>query len=73
MALGALAAWVAIRRAETRAAIDDEYDMIAVAVAAAVLVALPIAEDSANVYAGLAGGAVGALAGLAAVALRPAD
>jgi membrane associated rhomboid family serine protease len=73
MALGALAAWFEIRRAETRAAIDDEYDAVAVAVAAAVLLALPIAEDSANVYAGLAGGAVGALAGLAAVALRPAD
>jgi membrane associated rhomboid family serine protease len=73
IALGALAAWFVIRRAEARAAIDDEYDVIAVAVAAAVLLALPIAEDSANVYAGLVGGAVGALAGLAAARLRPAE
>lgn len=70
IALGALAAWFAMRRAEAHAAIDQEYDPIGVAVAAAVLLALPIFESTADVFAGLAGGAVGGLAGLAAAALR---
>jgi membrane associated rhomboid family serine protease len=70
VALGALAAWFAMRRAETQGAIDQEYDSIGVAVAAAVLLALPIFESTADVFAGLVGGAVGALAGLAAAALR---
>jgi membrane associated rhomboid family serine protease len=70
MALGAVAAWFAIRRAESHGAIDQDYDPIGVAVAAAVLLALPIFESSADVFAGLVGGAVGGLAGLAASALR---
>ena len=45
MALGALAAWFAIRRAEAHHAIDDDYDVIGVIVAAAVLLALPIFES----------------------------
>ena len=65
MALGAVAAWFAIRRAEAHGAIDEEYDLIGVAVAAAVLLALPIFESTADVFAGLVGGAVGGLAGLA--------
>ena len=73
IALGALAAWFALRHSEARGAIDDDYDAIGVAVAAAVLLALPIFEDTANTFAGLAGGAVGALAGLAAASLRPGD
>jgi membrane associated rhomboid family serine protease len=73
MALGALAAWFAIRRAEARGAIDQDYDPIGVAVAAAVLLALPIFESTADVFAGLAGAIVGALAGLAAAALRPSQ
>jgi len=73
MALGALAAWLAIRRAEVRGAIDEELDRVGVAVVAAVLLLLPIFDDSANVFAGVAGGLVGGLAGLAAAALRPAD
>ncbi len=73
IALGALAAWFALRHSEARGAIDDDYDVIGVAVAAAVLLALPIFEDTANAFAGLAGGAVGALAGLAAASLRPGD
>ncbi len=71
MALGAVAAWFAIRRSEAHGAIDDDYDMIGVAVAAAVLLMLPIFDSTANVFAGLVGGAVGGLAGLAASALRP--
>jgi membrane associated rhomboid family serine protease len=70
MALGAVAAWFALRRAEARGAIDQDYDPIAVAVATAVLLALPIFESTADVFAGLAGGVVGGLAGLAAAALR---
>jgi membrane associated rhomboid family serine protease len=73
MALGALAAWFAIRRSEARGAIDQDYDTVGVAVAAAVLLALPIFESTADVFAGLAGAAVGGLAGLAASALRPSE
>jgi len=73
MALGALAAWFAIRRAEARGAIDQEYDWIGVLVAAAVLVALPLFVPSADLVAGLVGGAVGGLAGLASSALRSSD
>ncbi len=73
VALGAIAAWLALRRAEARSAIDEDYDKVGVAVAAAVILALPIFDDVANVFAGLAGGAVGLLAGLAAAAFRPAD
>ena len=70
MALGAVAAWFAMRRAEAHHAIDQDYDRIGVAVAAAVLLAIPIFESSADVFAGLVGGAVGGLAGLAASTLR---
>jgi membrane associated rhomboid family serine protease len=70
MALGAVAAWFAIRRAEAHGAVDQDYDRIGVAVAAAVLLALPIFESTADPFAGLVGGAVGGLAGLAASALR---
>lgn len=70
MALGALAAWFAIRRSEAHGAIDQDYDAVGVLVAAAVLLALPIFDSSADVFAGLVGGAVGGLAGLAASALH---
>jgi membrane associated rhomboid family serine protease len=71
IALGALAAWFALRRSEAHGAIDQDYDSIGAAVAAAVLLALPIFESTADVFAGLVGGLVGGLAGLAAAALRP--
>jgi membrane associated rhomboid family serine protease len=70
MALGAVAAWFSIRRAEAHGAIDQDYDPIGVAVAAAVLLALPIFESTADVFAGLIGGVVGGLAGLVASVLR---
>ena len=73
MALGAIAAWFAIRRADSRRSIDQDYDLIGVAVAAAVVLLLPLFESSADVFAGLAGGAIGGLAGLAASALRPSE
>lgn len=70
MALGAVATWFALRRAEVHGAIDEEYDAIGVAVAAAVLIALPVFAPTADFVAGLVGGAVGGLAGLAASALH---
>jgi len=70
MALGAVAAWFAIRRAEVHGAIGEDYDLIGVAVAAVVLIALPLFAPTADLVAGLVGGAVGALAGLAASALQ---
>ncbi len=73
MALGAVAAWFAIRRAEAHGAIDQEYDVIGVLVAAVVLIALPLFVSTADVVAGLAGGAVGGLAGLAASTLHHSD
>ena len=73
IALGALAAWFALRRAEAHGAIDEEYDTIGVGVAAVVLVALPLFVDSADLVAGLVGGAVGGLAGVAASALRSSE
>jgi membrane associated rhomboid family serine protease len=73
MALGALAAWFAIRRAEAHGAIDEDYDVIGIVVAAAVLIALPLFVTTADPIAGLVGGAVGGLAGLAASTLRHSD
>lgn len=70
MALGAVAAWFAIRRGESNGAIDDDYDAIGVLVAAAVLLVLPVFDSSADVFAGLVGGVVGGLAGLVTSALR---
>ncbi len=70
MALGAVAAWFAIRRAESQGAIDVEYDVIGVIVAAVVLIALPVFVPTADLVAGLVGGAVGGLAGLASTALH---
>jgi membrane associated rhomboid family serine protease len=73
LALGVLAAWFAMRRAEAKDAIDQEYDRVGVAVVAVVLLALPIFESTANPYAGLVGGLVGGLAGLLAATLRTAE
>jgi membrane associated rhomboid family serine protease len=70
MALGAVAAWFAIRRAEAHEAIAVEYDAIGVAVVAVVLLALPAFAPTANFYAGLIGGGIGALAGLVTSATR---
>ena len=63
---GALAAYVVLRDAERRADPTVEYDRIAVAVAAGVLLLLPVVEDFADFGAGIVGGLVGAACGLAA-------
>ena len=73
IALGAVSAWFAMRYTETRHNIDQDFDVVGVAVAAAVLLLLPAFEDQASVIAGLAGGLVGGLAGLTAARLRPSD
>jgi len=66
MALGMLAAYVAIREPDRRANPEDSYDPIAVAVAAAVLLATPLVFPFANLWAGLAGALVGGLCGFLA-------
>jgi hypothetical protein len=73
MALGAVVAWFALRRAEARGSIAEEYDRIGAVVAAAVLIVLPLFVSTADLVAGLVGGLVGGLAGLLAAAVRPAD
>jgi membrane associated rhomboid family serine protease len=70
MALGAIAAWFVIRRVEVRGEIGEDFDVVGVAVCAAVVILLPVFAPTADVVAGLAGGAVGALAGFAATAFQ---
>jgi membrane associated rhomboid family serine protease/predicted RNA-binding Zn-ribbon protein involved in translation (DUF1610 family) len=66
IALGALGAWVMIRRADARDDPTEELDTIPLVVAAAVLLLLPVVNDYANEWAGLAGGLVGLAAGFSA-------
>jgi membrane associated rhomboid family serine protease len=70
IALGLLAAWAVIRGAEVRSRPGEDVEVIGAAVAAAVLILLPLVDDYANVFAGLAGVLVGAACGLAAVFAR---
>jgi membrane associated rhomboid family serine protease len=70
IALGAVAAYFVLRRAESRGAIDAQYDWVGIAVAAVVLICLPIFAPTADFIAGLVGGIVGLLCGLLAVAFR---
>jgi membrane associated rhomboid family serine protease len=67
--LGVVAAWLAINYGEGRRFSEFDLDLIGVAVFGVVLLALPVVDDFANVWAGLAGGIVGGLAGLAADAV----
>jgi len=70
IALGLLAAYVAILEPERRADPDDSYDPIAAGVAAAVLLAMPIVFAFSNPWAGIAGGLVGGLCGYTATLAR---
>jgi membrane associated rhomboid family serine protease len=70
IALGLLSAWAVMRAAEVRAHPDEDVELIGAAVAAAVLILLPLVDDYANVFAGLAGALVGAGCGLAAALAR---
>jgi membrane associated rhomboid family serine protease len=66
IALGLLSAWAVMRAAELRVHPEEEVEVIGAAIAAAVLIMLPLVDDYANVFAGLAGALVGAGCGLAA-------
>lgn len=66
IALGLLAAWAVIRGAEVRSRAGEDVEVIGAAVAAAVLILLPVVDDYANVFAGLGGALVGAACGLVA-------
>jgi membrane associated rhomboid family serine protease len=66
VALGLLATWAMLRAAEVRGRPDEDVEVIGAAVAAAVLIMLPLVDDWADVFAGLGGGLVGVACGLAA-------
>jgi len=66
VALGILAAWLVLRDVERRSDPTVEYDRVALAVAAVVLLLLPAVDDLANVWTGLVGALVGAACGLSA-------
>lgn len=66
IALGVLAAYAALRDAGRRADPTDEYDRLAVAIAAIVLLLLPLVEVTASVAAGIAGALLGGACGLVA-------
>jgi membrane associated rhomboid family serine protease len=70
IALGLLVTWAVLRAGEMRADPTAETEVIGAAVAAAVLIMLPLVEDYANVFAGLGGALVGAVSGLAAAFAR---
>lgn len=73
MALGALAAWLALRHRDVIGDPTDEIDHAALAVAAAVLLLLPLVDDFADPWAGLSGGLVGLLAGTLAARVAAPD
>ncbi len=66
IALGVLGAWIVMRDADRRRDPTEEYDQIAIAVCAGVLLLLPLVEDFASPWAGLGGALVGLACGLAA-------
>jgi membrane associated rhomboid family serine protease len=70
VALGLLAAWAVMKAAEVRESPDEEAEVIGAAVAASVLVLLPVVVDWASVFAGLGGALVGAACGLVAAIAR---
>jgi len=70
LALGAIAAWYVVERHETGNFEDEKPDVIGVLVCVAVILLLPVVVETANVWSAVAGGAVGALAGLAATLVK---
>jgi len=63
IALGLLAAWLMLWRAEAETTFSEPLDVIGVTVIAVVLLVLPLVEVTADPIAGLAGGALGLLLG----------
>lgn len=74
VALGAVIAWLILRWSEARRGLDlgEPPDLIGVGVVICALLLLPLVETSADVFAGLAGAAFGAFAGLILAGLRRA-
>jgi membrane associated rhomboid family serine protease len=70
IALGLVTAWALLKAAELRADPDEDVEVIGAAVAAAVLIMLPLVEDFASVFVGLSGALVGAACGLVASLAR---
>lgn len=70
VALGALCAWTVVRELELRADPSEHYERLAVLVAAAVLLLVPLLDDAASAWVGISGGLVGALGGLIAARAR---
>jgi len=72
LALGAIAAWFVVERHATNNFEDEDErpDLIGVLVCVAVIMLLPVVVETANVFSALAGGAVGAIAGLVATLVR---
>jgi membrane associated rhomboid family serine protease len=70
VALGLLAAWATLKAGELRSRPDEDYDLIGAAACAVVLIALPLVEDFANVFAGLVGALVGGACGYATAIAR---
>jgi membrane associated rhomboid family serine protease len=70
-ALGLLAAWVVDDRLSARRGTDRGNDLIGVAVFAAVLLLMPLADTQASVFAGLGGAAIGAITGAVISPFRP--
>lgn len=77
IALGAVLAWLPLRRAEERRMYAGDrqplmagYDAVGVGVVVMVLLMLPLVERSADVFAGVAGGVIGGLLGLIATGVR---
>jgi len=66
VALGAVGAWWSLHYADARDDPTDEYDWIPVAIAAGVLLLLPLVESFANPWAGVAGGLIGVACGFSA-------
>jgi membrane associated rhomboid family serine protease len=70
-ALGLLTAWFVDDFLARRRGADRGNDLIGVAVFAAVLLLVPVADPAASVFAGLGGAAVGAVAGAVMSPFRP--
>jgi membrane associated rhomboid family serine protease len=68
--LGLVAAWAVLKAGELRADPDQDAELIGAAVAVIVLVLLSLVLVPADIFAGLAGGLVGAGAGFAASVAR---
>jgi len=66
MALGVIAAYVALREPDRRADPEDSYDPFAVLVCALVVLLIPLVQTFAEVGAGVVGALVGGACGLAA-------